>query len=101
MVAEFKQKTGEPWATQHFVTTYGDMWIFKAALEAAGKADRAAVAKALRSMDLTDGPAVFPVAGEVDENGRRVAQPRRAVAIRRTSPYIRRRQRWPVDLARS
>jgi len=74
MVAEFKQKTAEPWATQHFVTTYGDMWIFKAALEAAGKADRATVAKALRSMDLSDGPARYFPGGRVkfDDNGRRV-----------------------------
>jgi branched-chain amino acid transport system substrate-binding protein len=74
MVAEFNRKTSEPWPTQHFVTTYGDMWIFKAALEAAGKADRAAVAKALRTMDLTDGPARYFSGGRVkfDENGRRV-----------------------------
>jgi branched-chain amino acid transport system substrate-binding protein len=73
MVAEFKQKTGDPWPTQHFVTTYGDMWIFKAALEAAGKADRAAVARALRSMDLTDGPARYFPGGRVkfDDSGRR------------------------------
>ena len=47
------------------------MWIFKAALEAAGKADRAAVAKALRKMDLTDGPARYFPGGRVkfDENG--------------------------------
>jgi branched-chain amino acid transport system substrate-binding protein len=73
MVEEFKKKTGEPWATQHFVTTYGDMWIFKAALEAAGKADRASVAKALRTMDLTTGPARFFSGGRIkfEENGRR------------------------------
>ena len=73
-VAEVKKKTGEPWATQHFVTTYGDMWIFKAALEAAGKADREAVAKALRAMNLSGGAAnFFPGNGKLkfDENGRR------------------------------
>jgi len=73
-VAEVKKKTSEPWPTQHFVTTYGDMWIFKAALEAAGKADREAVAKALRTMNITGGPAVyFPGNGKLkfDENGRR------------------------------
>lgn len=70
---EFIQKTGEPWPTQHFVTTYGDMWIMHAALEAAGKADRAAVAAALRSMDLTTGAAKFFPGGRVkfDANGRR------------------------------
>jgi branched-chain amino acid transport system substrate-binding protein len=72
-VEEVRQKTGQPWPTQHFVTTYGDIWIFKAALEAAGKADRAAVAKALRAMNLTDGPARFFPGGRVkfDQNGRR------------------------------
>ena len=73
MVADFRKKTGEPWATQHFLTTYGDMWIFKAALEAAGKADRAAVATALRAMNLSDGPARFFPGGRMkfDESGRR------------------------------
>ncbi|HEX7812712.1 MAG TPA: ABC transporter substrate-binding protein, partial [Burkholderiales bacterium] len=52
-VEEVKKKTSEPWPTQHFVTTYGDILIFKAALEAAGKADREAVAKALHAMNLT------------------------------------------------
>ncbi|MFN0317518.1 MAG: ABC transporter substrate-binding protein [Burkholderiales bacterium] len=72
-VAEVKQKTGLPWPTQHFVTTYGDMWIFKAALEASGKADREAVAQALRTMNLTDGPAKFFSGGRVkfDQNGHR------------------------------
>jgi branched-chain amino acid transport system substrate-binding protein len=72
-VAEVVARTGEPWPTQHFVTTYGDIWIFKAALEAAGKADREAVAKALRTMNLTDGPARFFPGGRVkfDGNGRR------------------------------
>jgi len=73
-VAEVKKKTSEPWPTQHFVTTYGDMWIFKAALEAAGKADREAVAKALHAMNITGGPAIyFPGNGKLkfDENGHR------------------------------
>ncbi len=73
MVEEFKKKTSEPWATQHFMTTYGDMWIFKAALEAAGKADRESVAQALRKMDLTNGPATYFPGGRIkfDERGRR------------------------------
>ncbi len=73
-VAEVKKKTGEPWPTQHFVTTYGDILIFKAALEAAGKADREAVAKALHAMNLSGGPAdFFPGNGKLkfDDNGRR------------------------------
>lgn len=72
-IDEVRRKTGEPWPTQHFVTTYGDMWIFKAALEAAGKADREAVTRALRTMNLSDGPAKFFPGGRIkfDANGRR------------------------------
>jgi branched-chain amino acid transport system substrate-binding protein len=74
LIAETRAKTSEPWPTQHFVTTYGDMWIFKAALEAAGKADRLAVAEALRKMNLTDGAAKYFPGGRVkfDDSGRRV-----------------------------
>lgn len=73
-IDEVREATGQPWPTQHFVTTYGDMWIFKAALEKAGKADRNAVAKALREMDLTSGAADFFPGGRVkfDASGRRV-----------------------------
>ena len=73
-VEEVKKKTSEPWPTQHFVTTYGDIWIFKAALEAAGKADRESVAKALHAMNLSGGAAnFFPGNGKLkfDDNGRR------------------------------
>jgi branched-chain amino acid transport system substrate-binding protein len=73
-VTEVKKKTSEPWPTQHFVTTYGDILIFKAALEAAGKADREAVAKALHAMNLTGGAAsFFPGDGKLkfDDNGHR------------------------------
>ena len=31
--------------TQNVISTYGDMWLMKAALEKAGKADRLAVAR--------------------------------------------------------
>ncbi len=35
LLAEYKKRTGEPWMTQETVSTYGDMWIFKDALESA------------------------------------------------------------------
>jgi branched-chain amino acid transport system substrate-binding protein len=74
LLAEYKKRTGEPWMTQETVSTYGDMWIFKEALERARTADRKKVAAAIRSMDLTDGPARFFPGGRVkfDEKGRRV-----------------------------
>ena len=48
---EFVKKTGEPWITQDSLSTYGDMWIFKEALEKAGAADKKKVAEAIRTMD--------------------------------------------------
>ena len=36
IMKEFVAKTGEPWITQDSLSTYGDMWIFKEALEKAG-----------------------------------------------------------------
>ena len=73
LIADFKQRTGEPWMTQDSISTYGDMWIFKEALETAGSADRKKVAEAMRNMDTTDGPAKFFPGGRLkfEENGRR------------------------------
>src|SRR3989454_7211887 len=73
LIADFKKRTGEPWMTQDSISTYGDMWIFKEALEAAVSADRKKVADAMRNMDTTDGPAKFFPGGRLkfEENGRR------------------------------
>jgi branched-chain amino acid transport system substrate-binding protein len=73
LIADFKQRTGEPWMTQDSISTYGDMWIFKEALETAGSADRKRVAEAMRNMDTTDGPAKFFPGGRLkfEQNGRR------------------------------
>jgi len=74
IMKDFIAKTGEPWITQDSLSTYGDMLIFKEALEKAGTADRRKVAEAIRAMDTTDGPAKYFPGGRVkfDENGRRV-----------------------------
>jgi branched-chain amino acid transport system substrate-binding protein len=74
IIKEFIAKTGEPWITQDSLSTAGDMLIFAAALEKAGKADRRAVAQAIREMDTTEGPARYFPGGRVkfDANGRRV-----------------------------
>lgn len=71
---EFVKKSGEPWMTQDSLSTYGDMWIFKEALEKAGSADKKKVAEAIRAMDTKDGPAKFFPGGRMkfDEQGRRV-----------------------------
>ena len=73
IIADFKKRTGEPWMTQDSISTYGDIWIFKDALEKAGVADRKKVAEAIRGMDTTTGPARFFPGGRLkfEENGRR------------------------------
>ncbi|SHH20286.1 ABC transporter substrate-binding protein [Pollutimonas bauzanensis] len=74
LVEAFKKRTGEPWMTQDSLSTYGDIWIFKEALEKAGVADRKKVAEAMRSMDTDTGPSAY-YPGErlrFDEKGRRV-----------------------------
>jgi len=72
LMAELKTRYNEPWMTQNAISTYGDMWVIKDALEKAGKADRIAVADALRSMDA--GPSKYYPLGVVkfDSMGRRV-----------------------------
>ena len=71
---EFVQKSGEPWMTQDSLSSYGDMWIFKEALEKAGSADKKKVAEAIRTMDSKEGSAKFFPGGRMkfDEQGRRV-----------------------------
>ena len=72
LIAEVKKRYNEPWATQNVISTYGDMWLMAAALEKAGRADKEAVAEALRTMD--GGPAKYYPGGELkfDDKGRRV-----------------------------
>ena len=74
LAAEYKKRTKEPWMTQETVSTYGDVWIFKEALEHAKSADRRKVAEAIRAMDMTNGPARYFPGGRVkfDDKGRRV-----------------------------
>ena len=73
LIADFKKRTGEPWMTQDSLSSYGDMWIFKEALEKAGVADRKKVADAIRVMDTKDGPSKYYPGGRIkfEDNGRR------------------------------
>ncbi len=77
IMQRFKKRTNEPFMTQDSICTYGDMWIFKEALEKAGAADRAKVAEALRAMDTITGPARYFAGGRVkfEKNGRRAEAP--------------------------
>ncbi len=73
LVAEFKAKQTEPWMPQDSISTYGDMWIFKDAIEKAGSADPKKVAQAIRAMDESGGAARFFPGGKLafEANGRR------------------------------
>uniref|UniRef100_A0A9E8CJ54 ABC transporter substrate-binding protein n=1 Tax=Bosea sp. NBC_00436 TaxID=2969620 RepID=A0A9E8CJ54_9HYPH len=72
LMAELKQRYGEPWMTQNAISTYGDIWLFKEALERAAAPTREGVAQSLRTLDA--GPAQFYPGGQLkfDEFGRRV-----------------------------
>lgn len=74
LAADLKKTYKEQWVQQGPVSGYGTIMIIKEALEAAGKADREEVAKALRTMDLKTGPAQYFPGGRIkfDEKGRRV-----------------------------
>lgn len=76
LAAEYKKVSGEPFLSQDPLCTYGDMWIMKEAIEAAGKAERKAVAEAMRTMETKGGSGrFFPGGGGVmkfDGKGRRV-----------------------------
>jgi len=70
-IKRLHDKYGEPWATQNAVSTYGDMWVFKDALEKACSRDRKDVAEALRTLDA--GPSHYYPGGTIsfDEQGHR------------------------------
>ena len=73
LIKSFRAKTGEPWMTQDSMSTYGDIQLFKDAVELAKSADPKKVAAALRTMDTTDGAARFFPGKRLkfDANGRR------------------------------
>ena len=77
LVERFRKRTGEPFMTQDSISTYGDIWILKEALEKAGAVDRTKVGEAMHAMDTTTGPARFFPGGRVkfEKNGRRAGAP--------------------------
>ena len=95
LIAELKTRYNEPWMTQNAISTYADMWVIKDALESAGKADREAVAVALRKMD--GGLSKFYPGGRIkfDENGRRVEAGLTIIQWQKGTPITV----YPPDLA--
>ena len=71
LIERMKTEHNEPWMSQNAISTYGDMFLFNAALENACSRDRAAVAEALRNLDA--GPSQHFPGGTLsfDDKGRR------------------------------
>lgn len=72
--ARYVKRTGNPWFGHNEVFAYAHVQMFAWALNKAGAADKAKVADAIRTMDITDGPAAFFPGGHLkfDDKGRRV-----------------------------
>lgn len=73
LVERFKARTGKPWMTSQSLDGYGQVMVYRDALEKAGVADRRKVAEEIRKMDSKGGAADY-FAGPLkwDEMGRRV-----------------------------
>lgn len=73
LVSRFKTRTGRPWMTPQSIDGYGQIQIYREALEKAGAADRKKVADQIRKMDSATGAAdYFSGPLKWDERGRRV-----------------------------
>lgn len=72
LVERMKAAYGEAWIGQDQISTYGDMWLLKEAVERAGSAEGEKVAEELRAMDITDGVADYYSGNHIkfDETGR-------------------------------
>ena len=72
LIKAFRAKTGEPWMTQDSISTYGDIQLFRDAVEKARSADPKKVAEALRTLQGSTGAAkFFPGAMKFESNGAR------------------------------
>jgi branched-chain amino acid transport system substrate-binding protein len=72
--ARYVKRSGNPWFGHNEIFAYAHVQIFAWALNKAGAADKAKVADAIRTMDITDGPAIYFPGHHLkfDAKGRRV-----------------------------
>jgi branched-chain amino acid transport system substrate-binding protein len=91
------KRSGEPWLGQDTISTYGDVWMIKDALERAGSTDHDAIMKALRATDRADGAGQFYLGDRLafDERGRRLGGAVGLVQWQSGTPYLI----WPERLA--
>jgi branched-chain amino acid transport system substrate-binding protein len=71
LIKRLNEKYGEPWMTQNAISTYGDIWLFKEALDKSCSRDRKALGEALRTLNA--GPAKYFPGGTLsfDDKGHR------------------------------
>ena len=67
----FKARSGKPWMTGQVLDGYGQVMIFRDALEAAGSADKAKVAAAIRTADMAGASRFYNGKLGWDATGRR------------------------------
>ncbi len=72
--ARYVKRTGNPWFGHNEIFAYAHVQIFAWALNKAGVANKQKVADAIRTMDITDGPAIYFPGHHLkfDDKGRRV-----------------------------
>lgn len=89
------RRSGEPWLGQDTISTYGDVWLIKDALERAGSTDGAKVMAALRATNRSDGPADYYLGERIafDGDGRRVGGAVGLVQWQGGLPYLI----WPEE----
>lgn len=51
LILRLKEKYGEPWMTQNAISTYGDIWLLKDALDKSCSRDRSQLGEALRTLN--------------------------------------------------
>ena len=59
LVERFKRRTKEAWMGQESIFAYGHIMLLRQLLEQAGAATRPAIEHGLRTIDITDGPAMY------------------------------------------
>lgn len=89
------RRSGEPWLGQDTISTYGDIWLIKDALERAGSTDSAKVMAALRATNRADGPADYYLGDRLafDDKGRRLGGAVGLVQWQGGAPYLI----WPKE----
>jgi branched-chain amino acid transport system substrate-binding protein len=77
LAEQLRRRSGEPWVTEDMISSYGQIWLIKDALERTKNADRKTLMDAIRAANLKSGPADYFVGGDVrfDKMGRRVEAP--------------------------